>query len=572
MATYVSYSPGTTIAKALFNFDATGYDNFKYSGTIRVSLSDAFTSADYSASPFWSELYTFGSNETAWTAQIQANIQEILQIFTQFVNVSFDWKGHFDNSPGSDSTPNPEDVGLAGLSDINISRIYRSDVDFGGVSGIDSDGSFEYVGGAGDIFINDYGFGDLSFGIDTEIRETLMHELGHSLGLYHPHLPGGALTADFTATRSVGFAQLGFHTSTGQDMDKEYFTIMSYDDQPYRAHTPMILDVIALQQAYGEGSGTTGSGNDTIVAGTYGYRTYFDTGGTDTINLSVYEEDTYLQMGVQITGASHLVGVAMGAADASRTFAGNDPFSLRWFYGEYENADGSTHSDRIYGTEFANSMEGRAAADSLFGLSGNDTLSGGDGGDLLWGGIGNDVAYGDGGNDLLDGQDGNDVLNGGDGADVVEARLGADALYGDAGDDTLSGGGYADAVRGGSGNDVLYGDGGGDLLVGGTGVDLLTGGLAQDRFDFDAMDGSTDSITDFANGAGGDILDLRDVLVGYDGNVDNFVRLENGGSTVIVTVNADGLGGDYLSVVSLQGMTLTGTLLNDMLANGNLVV
>src|SRR5262245_51465352 len=120
----------------------------------------------------------------------------------------------------------------------------------------------------------------------------------------------------------------------------------------------MILDVIALQQAYGEGPGTSGSGNDTIVAGNAGYRTYFDIGGIDTIDLSVfYTKGAYLNMGVSITGAAHLVGVGMSLHDAQTTILeGGDPAHLRWFYGEFENAIGGQFSDVLVGNVFGNSI------------------------------------------------------------------------------------------------------------------------------------------------------------------------------------------------------------------------
>ena len=61
-----------------------------------------------------------------------------------------------------------------------------------------------------------------------------MHEMGHSLGLSHPHssITNGVptITADFAATASVGFEKLGFQIHTPLDMNKEYFSIMSYDD------------------------------------------------------------------------------------------------------------------------------------------------------------------------------------------------------------------------------------------------------------------------------------------------------------------------------------------------------
>ena len=50
MAIYISYTPSTAIAKAMFNFDGMGVaelSNYKYSGTIKVSVSDGFTVDDF---------------------------------------------------------------------------------------------------------------------------------------------------------------------------------------------------------------------------------------------------------------------------------------------------------------------------------------------------------------------------------------------------------------------------------------------------------------------------------------------------------------------------------------------
>ena len=415
MATDITYTPESIITKAMFNFDAFGLSNYKLTGTIRVSVSDDFSYNDYLSpnySRFNSILYTAGSNEVTWTTRMESNIQEILQTYSQFANINFQWVGDFDTfTSSSDFTPNPEDVGRANVSDININWIYRSDVNFAGISGGNSDSFlFNYTGAANDIFLNSYApkfNGDISLDLNTRARQTLMHELGHSLGLSHPHSAYDAstgvptITADYAATMNIGFSQLGFRTNSPTDMYKEYFTIMSYDDQHsllpgsnvvFQAYTPMILDVIALQQAYGEGVGTSGSGNDKITAGIAGYRTYFDTGGIDTIDLSEYVDGAYLNMGVSITGAAHLVGVSMSIFDAQNTIpSGGDPANLRWFYGEYENALGSSKGDQLVGNSLDNVIEGEDGNDTITGGAGNDTLNGG------------------GGNDHLDGQEGIDT-------------------------------------------------------------------------------------------------------------------------------------------------------------------
>lgn len=416
MATNIAYTPDTVITKAMFNFDAFGLSNYKLSGTIRVSVSDDFSQDDYlssSYSNFNSILYTTKANEVTWTTRMQSNIQAILQTYSQFANTTFQWVGDYDSFASSaDTTPNPEDVGRADVSDININWIYRSDVNFAGISGGDSDNFlFNYTGGANDIFLNAYApkfNGDLTLDLNTRARQTLMHELGHSLGLSHPHsaydIRTGTptITADYAATKDLGFSQLGFRTNSAEDMYKEYFTIMSYDDQHslvpgsnviFQAYTPMILDVIALQQAYGEGSGTSGSGNDTITAGTAGYRTYFDTGGIDTVDLSEYTDGAYLNMGVNIIGATHLVGVSVSIFDAQNAISlGKDPANLRWFYGEYEKAFGSAAADHVIGNLLDNVIDGEDGNDVLAGGGGNDSLNGGSGDDNINGQEGIDTA------------------------------------------------------------------------------------------------------------------------------------------------------------------------------------
>ncbi len=435
-ANVISYTPATLITKAMFNFDAFGLSDYKLDGAIRVSVSDDFSIDDLS-NPGYSRfdpiLYTAGQSEVNWSTRMGSNIQEILQTYSQFANINFQWVGDFDTSATgtNDFTPNPEDVGRANVSDVNINWIYRSDDNFAGVSGGNSDSFlFDYTGGAHDIFLNAYApkfNGDLSLDLNTRARQTLMHELGHSLGLSHPHSAYDAssgvptITVDYAATANVGFSQLGFRTSNPADMYKEYFTIMSYDDQHsllpgsnavFQAYTPMILDVIALQQAYGEGTGTSGAANDKITPGIAGYRTYFDTAGIDTVDLSEYVDGAYFNMGVNITDANHLVGVSTSTFDAQNTISvSGSPANLRWFYGEYENAFGSSKADQIAGNPLDNVIDGEDGDDTIGGEKGNDTLNGG------------------GGNDSLDGQEGIDTVVYAGGRDAMTLTHNADNGY-----------------------------------------------------------------------------------------------------------------------------------------------
>jgi hypothetical protein len=83
-----------------------------------------------------------------------------------------------------------------------------------------------------------------------------------------------------------------------------------------------------------------------------------------------------------------------------------------------------------------------------------------------------------------------------------------------------------------------------------------------------------DTITDFTLGGGGDRLEIVDVLTGFtpgQSAIDAFVRV-SGGANALVSVNADGTGSDFVALVTLQNVAATDNLLNDMLANGNLLM
>ena len=128
---------------------------------------------------------------------------------------------------------------------------------------------------------------------------------------------------------------------------------------------------------------------------------------------------------------------------------------------------------------------------------------------------------GSGGNNLIDGLGGDDNISG---------NAGNDYIIGGSGADTLNGGSGNDMLLGGIGNDIILGGSGSDMIRGGAGNDTLTGGATAgaadataDVFAWSLADAgtagarATDTITDFNVGAvsaGGDVLDLRDLLSG----------------------------------------------------------
>ncbi len=200
-----------------------------------------------------------------------------------------------------------------------------------------------------------------------------------------------------------------------------------------------------------------------------------------------------------------------------------------------------------------------------------DDARGGD--DTLQGGSGDDIIYGQGGNDTLYGDDGNDIL------------------YGGTGDDKLHGGDGNDMLHGGSGDDRLDGGNGSDLLIGGKGDDILTGGDGSDVFKWELGDQGTtaepsvDTIKDFslaAASAGGDVLDLRDLLtVDKADSLAHYLNFHKEGNNTVIDVNTKGelgsQGADQKIVLENVDLTHDGQLNNqaiidDLLQKGKLNV
>jgi VCBS repeat-containing protein len=187
-------------------------------------------------------------------------------------------------------------------------------------------------------------------------------------------------------------------------------------------------------------------------------------------------------------------------------------------------------------------------------------------------------------------------------------------LDGGNGDDILNGSAGRDILIGGQGKDTLNGGAGDDLIRGGAGHDQLTGGAGHDVFRWSLGDAGTtgaparDVITDFDNTPhGGDVLDLRDLLVGeshaantvalptsiglnnaltitpHEGNLANYLHFSAvGGNTVVEISSTGGFASSYTpaavdQVITLTGLNLVGgftndhQVINDLLQRGKLV-
>ncbi|GAB6110854.1 DUF5801 repeats-in-toxin domain-containing protein [Desulfomicrobium salsuginis] len=160
------------------------------------------------------------------------------------------------------------------------------------------------------------------------------------------------------------------------------------------------------------------------------------------------------------------------------------------------------------------------------------------------------------------------------GHDLIYAGLGNDTVYGQEGNDVM---------YGGLGNDSLNGGSGDDVLVGGPGADTMAGGAGSDTFAYlgGDLDGSVDQITDFHLGAGGDKIDVSDVLEGYTAGSDNSyfkfdnitIDTVNDTASIDLSVDVNGATGgqEWTPVAHVEIQNFTGTtdqdVVNEMLSH-----
>ncbi|MCW2311561.1 hypothetical protein M2244_001294 [Rhodoferax antarcticus] len=149
----------------------------------------------------------------------------------------------------------------------------------------------------------------------------------------------------------------------------------------------------------------------------------------------------------------------------------------------------------------------------------------------------------------------------------------SEKVIGSNGRDTIHTGAGNDTVNAGAGNDTVNAGDGADVISGGAGNDLLTGGLGSDTFVWALADQgimgapARDTITDFntaSHTAGGDVLDLRDLLTGENhtsgtGNLTSYLHFEKTGSDTVVHISRNGeFSSGFSAAKDVQTITLSG--------------
>jgi Ca2+-binding RTX toxin-like protein len=324
---------------------------------------------------------------------------------------------------------------------------------------------------------------------------TVLHEIGHSLGLKHTHKEKSGLPPLDTV---------------GRFMDNERYSVMSYNGSATalafgHAVSFMALDIASLQALYGARDYATGASayslmnagggaldlSEGAVAIGRAYYCIWDSGGEDAINYAG-------------TGKSVLVNLNDATLD---TKAISD--DLQALIAQLKNTFFFKHLASNLQDEITDAWH---HAGGFF----SRVLNRADG-DYKGVAGGYSIAHG---------------------AEIENASGGdkADLLIGNEGDNVLSGLAGNDALLGGSGADMLDGGEGADRLDGGYGTDTLAGGAGADRFVF-ATGYGEDTVTDFE---AGDVIDLTR-LTGVIDFADLQVQMTEENGNVVIIVGADSL-------------------------------
>ena len=300
----------------------------------------------------------FGGETTkAWNAYERRQVAEALQTFENVLDVEF--------APTNN----------AGAANFTLYSFDGSDDGLYGAFELPQDdgtskGFFSHTSGGWDE--NDPSGGLRQGGLGFV---TLIHELGHGMGLEHPHSGEEPL-----------FPGVDDSSDRGDfDLNQGVFTTMTYldgwqtaphgttpsTDYGYQG-TPMAIDVAALQELYG-GNSTFSGCNDFYTlptanrSGTF-YECLWDTGGTDQIRAG----DTARAVTIDLNDAT-LRAEAGGGGFVSFAAGVHGGFTIANGV-TIENATGGRGNDSITGNEARNVLGGGLGADILAGGAGRDAF------------------------------------------------------------------------------------------------------------------------------------------------------------------------------------------------------
>ena len=332
----------------------------------------------------------------------------------------------------------------------------------------------------GDVWLNTVQKPQAGWGPGTWNFYVLLHEIGHTLGLKHPHEGAVLMPASLDSIR---------HTVMSYTMPADLVRIDTRGGWS-AVTSPMLYDIAAIQHLYGANMSHRAGDDVYAFASASTFCTaVWDAGGVDTFDF---------------TGLRRSVTVSLepGSTNTVPTTGDRSGTIVIAFNVIIENLIGGAGDDILTGNQ---------ASNRIIGGGGDDILTGGGGDDILTGGAGSDTARyallraaylvsdnGDGSWSVAAtaGQDGRDILWSIEWLQFADARLHIAAsamssapqaaIGGTPWADRLTGTPDHDRIEGLAGNDMISGGGGDDILIGGAGADRLNGGAGFDTAAYDS--------------------------------------------------------------------------------------
>ncbi|TAN68107.1 MAG: hypothetical protein EPN17_09690 [Methylobacter sp.] len=208
---------------------------------------------------------------------------------------------------------------------------------------------------------------------------TLLHEIGHALGLSHPGAYDAASGVTITYDANAEFAQDSRQNTImsyfgGYDTTANAWTQDSTTNYKY-PQTPMVYDIAAIQSLYG--ADTTTRTGDNI----YGYSNNFASGDPEK-SIFDFSSNSLPIFTIWDAGGSDELNCS--------GWSGNQTINLT--PGSYSSVCGLNNNIAIAFNTTIEKASGGIGNDSLVGNSGNNVLSGGGGNDTIDGSVGTDTA------------------------------------------------------------------------------------------------------------------------------------------------------------------------------------
>lgn len=459
---------------------------------------------------------------SAFNAQQRVIARNSMALWDDLISISFRETKSFDADINFGNTDSGGAQAYAYLPFGNIyDSFYQTNYDFTQVGRL-----------SGDVWIDGFVGSNFSpLANSFYAVTTMIHEIGHALGLSHPgdynaldDNDGDGVPDPITYANSAKFAQ-----------DSMQYSIMSYFDAyetgaqhidfalanfAYAA-TPLVHDIASIQAIYGVDT-TTRTGNTTYGFNSTANRaaydftlnarpivTIWDAGGRDTLDFSGWNTPSIMDLneGAFSSGGGVLEFPSLEEVNANRAALGFAPRTQAQF------------------DFYVALREDLGLENGLF----TDNIS------IAYGTV-IENAIGGGGDDLIIVNSAANRVEGGTGFDTVSYETATSGVTVSLDTGRGSGGAAGDRLTdiegliGSAFDDRLIGNSADNILEGGAGDDRLTGGGGRDSFVFKLAYGGTgiDRITDF---------DRDDVIVTdralADPNNDGIIRVGSSGNLVL---------------------------------------